>query len=190
MIKIGMASLGCPKNQVDAEIMLAKLKDKGYEITPYEQEAQVIIVNTCGFIESAKQESIDTILDLAGLKKEGNLKCLIVTGCLAERYREQLKEQIPEIDTVVSIGRNDEIADIIEQSLSGKTGECFGEKERLPLCGGRVLINEPYYAYIKIAEGCNNRCTYCAIPSIRGGLRSRTPSNRWSKKQTPLRKTG
>ena len=174
MIKIGMASLGCPKNQVDAEIMLAKLKDKGYEITPYEQEAQVIIVNTCGFIESAKQESIDTILDLSGLKKEGNLKCLIVTGCLAERYREQLKEQIPEIDTVVSIGRNDEIADIIEQSLSGKTGECFGEKERLPLCGGRVLINEPYYAYIKIAEGCNNRCTYCAIPSIRGGLRSRT----------------
>lgn len=91
MIKIGMASLGCPKNQVDAEIMLAKLKDKGYEITPYEQEAQVIIVNTCGFIESAKQESIDTILDLSGLKKEGNLKCLIVTGCLAERYREPVK---------------------------------------------------------------------------------------------------
>lgn len=174
MIKIGMASLGCPKNQVDAEIMLAKLKDKGYEITPYEQEAQVIIVNTCGFIESAKQESIDTILDLSGLKKEGNLKCLIVTGCLAERYREQLKEQIPEIDTVVSIGRNDEIADIIEQALSGETDDRFGEKERLPLCGGRVLINEPYYAYIKIAEGCNNRCTYCAIPSIRGGLRSRT----------------
>lgn len=105
MIKIGMASLGCPKNQVDAEIMLAKLKDKGYEITPYEQEAQVIIVNTCGFIESAKQESIDTILDLSGLKKEGNLKCLIVTGCLAERYREPVKEQIPEIDTVVKHGR-------------------------------------------------------------------------------------
>ena len=173
MIKIGMASLGCPKNQVDAEIMLAKLKDKGYEITPYEQEAEVIIVNTCGFIESAKQESIDTILDLAGLKKEGNLKCLIVTGCLAERYREQLKQEIPEIDTVVSIGRNDKIVDIIEKSLSGRADDSFGKKENLPLCGKRMLINEPYYAYIKIAEGCNNRCTYCAIPSIRGSLRSR-----------------
>ena len=174
MIKIGMASLGCPKNQVDAEMILSKLKDKGYEITPYEQEAQVIIVNTCGFIESAKQESIDTVLELAELKKTGKLKCLIVTGCLAERYREQLKEQIPEIDTVVSIGRNDEIADIIEKSLGGQKDDCFGEKENLPLCGGRVLISEPYFAYIKIAEGCNNRCTYCAIPSIRGRLRSRT----------------
>ena len=174
MIKIGMASLGCPKNQVDAEMILSKLKDKGYEITPYEQEAQVIIVNTCGFIESAKQESIDTVLELAELKKTGKLKCLIVTGCLAERYREQLKEQIPEIDTVVSIGRNDEIADIIEKSLGGQKDDCFGEKENLPLCGGRVLISEPYFAYIKIAEGCNNRCTYCASPSIRGRLRSRT----------------
>ena len=174
MIKIGMASLGCPKNQVDAEMILSKLKDKGYEITPYEQEAQVIIVNTCGFIESAKQESINTVLELAELKKTGKLKCLIVTGCLAERYREQLKEQIPEIDTVVSIGRNDEIADIIEKSLGGQKDDCFGEKENLPLCGGRVLISEPYFAYIKIAEGCNNRCTYCAIPSIRGRLRSRT----------------
>ena len=174
MIKIGMASLGCPKNQVDAEMILSKLKDKGYEITPYEQEAQVIIVNTCGFIESAKQESIDTVLELAELKQTGKLKCLIVTGCLAERYREQLKEEIPEIDTVVSIGRNDEIADIIEKSLGGQKDDCFGEKENLPLCGGRVLISEPYFAYIKIAEGCNNRCTYCAIPSIRGRLRSRT----------------
>ena len=174
MIKIGMASLGCPKNQVDAEMILSKLKDKGYEITPYEQEAQVIIVNTCGFIESAKQESIDTVLELAELKKTGKLKCLIVTGCLAERYREQLKEEIPEIDTVVSIGRNDEIADIIEKSLGGQKDDCFGKKENLPLCGGRVLISEPYFAYIKIAEGCNNRCTYCAIPSIRGRLRSRT----------------
>lgn len=174
MIKIGMASLGCPKNQVDAEIILSKLRDNEYEITPFEEEAEVIIVNTCGFIESAKQESIDTILELSGLKKTGKLKCLIVTGCLAERYREQLKAEIPEIDTVVGIGQNEKIAEIIEKALEGKKEESFGEKENLPLCGSRVIINEPYYAYIKIAEGCNNRCTYCVIPSIRGKLRSRS----------------
>ncbi len=174
MIKIGFASLGCPKNQVDGEIMLSKLKSENFEITPYEDEADVIIVNTCGFIESAKQEGIDTILEIANLKKSGKLKALIATGCLAERYREELMEQIPEIDAVVSIGRNADIADIVEKTLEGNHEGYFGEKEALPLEGKRVIINEPYYAYLKIAEGCNNRCSYCAIPLIRGKMRSRT----------------
>ena len=174
MAKIGLASLGCPKNQVDAEIMLSKLKNAGYELTPFEEEADAILVNTCGFIESAKQEAIDTILELAALKKEGKLKALIVTGCLAERYRKQLMEQISEIDAAVSIGRNAEIVEIVNRALDGERTGYFGTNEGLPLEGKRILINEPYYAYLKIGEGCNNCCSYCAIPLIRGKMRSRT----------------
>lgn len=173
-IKIGMASLGCPKNQVDGEMLLARLTHAGYELTPYEEQADVIIVNTCGFIEDAKQEAIDTILELAQLKETGSLKGLIVTGCLSERYRQVLERGIPEIDGVVGIGKNGDIVSIVEDVLGGKTGGYYAPKEQLPLEGERVLINPGYFAYLKIAEGCNNRCTYCAIPGIRGPMRSRT----------------
>ena len=156
--KIGIASLGCPKNQVDAEIMLAKLKSAGYEITNDESEAQVIIVNTCGFIEAAKKESIETIIELADLKKSGNLKALVVTGCLAQRYKEELLKELPEVDTTVTLGANGNIVEIVDKALTGeKTGCCNAPVDDLPLEGERLIINEPYYAYLKIAEGCNNR---------------------------------
>ena len=172
-----MASLGCPKNQVDGEMLLARLVSAGYELTPYEEQADVILVNTCGFIEDAKQEAIDTILELAQLKQQGNLKALIVTGCLSERYREQLETAIPEIDGVVGIGKNGEIVSIVEQCLAGNKGGFYAPKNCLPLNGERILINPPHYAYLKISEGCNNKCAYCAIPSIRGEMRSRTPED-------------
>jgi len=176
-VKIGMVSLGCPKNQVDGEMLLARLVSAGYELTPYEEEADVILVNTCGFIEDAKTEAIDTILELALLKQTASLKGLIVTGCLSERYREVLEEQIPEIDAVVGIGKNDDIVSIVERVLQGEKGGYYAEKTCLPLDGERILINPPYYAYLKIAEGCNNKCAYCAIPGIRGEMRSRTMEN-------------
>ncbi|MBR3844338.1 MAG: radical SAM protein, partial [Clostridia bacterium] len=173
-IRVGMASLGCPKNQVDGEMLLAKLIAAGYELTVDQQQAQVIIVNTCGFIEDAKQEAIDTILELAQLKEEGCLQGLIVTGCLAERYRDQLLEAMPEVDGVVGIGQNGNIVSIVEEVLNRKQSKGFyGDKGCLPLSGDRILINPPHYAYIKISEGCNNCCTYCAIPGIRGAMRSR-----------------
>ena len=172
-IKIGMASLGCPKNQVDGERLLARLTSAGYELTPYEEEADVIVVNTCGFIEDAKREAIDTILELAELKEQGNLKVLVVTGCLSERYREELETALPEIDAVVGIGKNGDIVSIVEQALNGKKSGYYAEKNCLPLEGERVLISPSHYAYLKIAEGCNNKCAYCAIPSIRGEMRSR-----------------
>ena len=120
-IRIGMASLGCPKNQVDGEVLLAKLVEAGYELTPYPEEAQVIIVNTCGFIEDAKQEAIDTILELGQLKEDGCLQGLIVTGCLAERYQDQLLEAMPEVDAVVGIGQNANIVSVVEQVLEGNS---------------------------------------------------------------------
>lgn len=173
-IRVGMASLGCPKNQVDGEMLLAKLVEAGYELTPYPEEAQVILVNTCGFIEDAKQEAIDTILELSLLKEEGCLQGLIVTGCLSQRYREQLEEAIPEIDAVVGIGQNGNIVEIVEKVLAGSGQRGFYAPQcDLPLNGKRLLINPPHYAYIKISEGCNNRCSYCAIPAIRGEMRSR-----------------
>lgn len=170
--KVAMVSLGCPKNQVDAEIMLAKLKAAGYEITASEALADVIIVNTCGFIQDAKQESIDAILDCAD-RREDNLKVLCVTGCLAERYRDEIKAELPEVDVCVGIGKNGDIAEIIGNALKGKKGDFFGEKDELPLNGERLLGGIPYSTYIKIAEGCNNQCAFCAIPKIRGKFRSR-----------------
>ena len=170
--KIGMVSLGCPKNQVDAERMLASLKESGYEITPNEEEAEVIIVNTCGFIESAKTEAIENIIEVARYKEEGNLKALIVTGCLAERYKEQIKSEMPEVDAVLGIGSNSDIVEAVDRALKGEEASSFGDKDRLPLCGERVLTTPFYTAYLKVAEGCDNRCTYCAIPDIRGSFRS------------------
>ena len=172
-VKVGMVSLGCPKNQVDAEILLALLRKGGYELTNDAGNADVVIVNTCGFIESAKQESIENILEFCQLKKEGQIRCVVVTGCLAERYREELVREIPEADVVLGIGSNTEIASAVEKALQGQKLAAYGKKTALPLEGERVLSTLPYYAYLKIAEGCSNNCTYCAIPMIRGGFRSR-----------------
>ncbi len=173
-IKIGMVSLGCPKNQVDAEIMLEKLSSAGYEITPNEAEAEVIIINTCGFIEEAKAEAIENIIESAKFKEEGSLRALIVTGCLAERYRDEISREIPEADVVVGIGKNAEIVEIVKNAVEGNFENRFGEKEDLVFEGERILTTPPYSAYLKVAEGCDNCCTYCAIPSIRGKFRSRS----------------
>ena len=171
-MKVGFVSLGCPKNQLDTEVMLYELLEAGFEITPVEAEADVIIVNTCAFIESAKKESIDTILDVARLKDD-SLKGIVVTGCLAERYKEQILAELPEVDAVVGVGSIHEIV---------KAVKSVGEKEKFLSClpndevalgGDRILTTPEYYSYLKIAEGCDNKCTYCAIPSIRGKFRSR-----------------
>ena len=173
-VKVGMVSLGCAKNQVDGEVLMASLKNAGYELCDDAALADVAIVNTCGFIESATAESIEEILELVTLKKEGRIKKIVVTGCLSERYQEQIRKEIPEVDAAVGIGANGEIAEIIGQVMAGETPEVFPDKEKMPLCGDRELSTPSYFAYLKIAEGCDNRCTYCAIPLIRGGYRSRS----------------
>ena len=171
---VGMVSLGCVKNQVDGEVIMASLQKAGYEIKDDAAMADVAIVNTCGFIEDAKKESIEEILELAKLKKEGKIKAVLVTGCLAERYREEILKELPEADGVVGIGANGQIASLIEEVLKGTRPGIFPPKEDMPLCGERILTTPSYFAYLKIAEGCDNCCTYCAIPLIRGGYRSRT----------------
>ena len=174
-MKIGFVSLGCPKNQLDAEVMLHELLEAGYEITSDETKADVVIINTCGFIESAKRESIDAILDIAWLKKHNNLRGIVVTGCLAERYRESIFEELPEVDAVLGVGSIHNIVDAVR--AVEKKRKCrytsFLPNDEVKLGGDRVLISPDYSAYIKIAEGCDNRCAYCAIPSIRGKFRSR-----------------
>lgn len=172
--KIGIVSLGCAKNQVDAEMMLFTLKQAGYKIVVDPAMADAVIVNTCGFIESAKQESIDEIIELGRLKAEGKIKSIIVTGCLAERYQHAVKEQLYEVDAVVGIGANEDIAKVVEKSLQGEQTELYPSKLCLPLEGGRVQSTPSHYAYLKLGDGCDNRCTYCAIPLIRGKFRSRT----------------
>ncbi len=176
-VKVGMVSLGCPKNQVDAEILLKKIKQGGYALETDSGSSDVIIINTCGFIESAKAEAIENILEFITLKKEGRIKKIIVTGCLAERYRDQIVEEMPEVDAVVGIGSNDKIVEIIKNVLDDEKVYMYGEKTSLPLEGERIISNLPFYAYIKIAEGCDNCCSYCAIPSIRGKFRSRPMEN-------------
>lgn len=174
-VRVGMVSLGCPKNQVDAEHMLYDLRKNGRTLVSDAALADVVVVNTCGFIESAKQEAIETILEFCELKKEGKIKAVVITGCLAERYREQILEEIPEADAVLGLGANEKLNEVIDALLVGNTPiEAYGEKENLHMDGGRILSTEPFYAYLKIAEGCDNRCTYCAIPAIRGAYRSRT----------------
>lgn len=174
---VGIISLGCAKNRVDAEMMLSTLRDAGYKIVDDPAMAEAAIINTCGFIESAKQESIDEILELAKLKEEGKIKALIATGCMAERYREQMLKELPELDAVVGIGANGDIAKILDRVFDHQTVEEFPEKCNLPLEGGRIQSTEYYYAYMKVAEGCDNHCTYCAIPMIRGSYRSRKMEN-------------
>ncbi len=173
-IKIGFVSLGCCKNQLDTEVMLSILSDEGFEITNEEADADMIIINTCAFINDAKQEAIDNILDIAWFKKHRHLKKIIVTGCLAERYREQIFEQMPEVDALVGVGSIKKIAEAVRSSLSGNRYSSFEDKNTSELGGGRMLTTPPFAAYLKIAEGCDNRCTYCAIPLIRGKFRSRT----------------
>lgn len=172
-IKVGMVSLGCAKNRVDAEMMMARLKDAGYDLVAEAGMSDVAIVNTCGFIEDAKKEAIDEILELVQLKKEKKIRAIIVTGCLAERYREEIRKEIPEVDAVIGIGANGSIADAVAGALQGEHMQAFPEKTQLPLSGERVQTTPFYTSYLKIAEGCDNHCTYCAIPLIRGPFRSR-----------------
>jgi len=161
--KASLVTLGCPMNQVDSERIVGRLAGCGFEIVP-EEEADVIVVNTCGFIESAREESIETILSVADLKKNGNLKALIVAGCLAERYKNELKEDLAEADAIVGLSDSEKIPEICCKLLNcGKPEEEFYS---------RILIGSPYSSYLKIAEGCSNRCSYCAIPMIRGPFRS------------------
>ena len=173
MTKVGFISLGCSKNLVDTEVMLKKLHDRGFEITPNEEEAEIIVINTCGFIESAKTESIDNILDAAELKKYGKCKHIVATGCLVERYRNEVMEELPEIDALVGVGSLVDIADACEAVMRGEKYSSFRDKETSELGGERIITTQPHTAYLKIAEGCDNCCTYCAIPLIRGKLRSR-----------------
>ncbi len=173
MTKVGFISLGCSKNLVDTEVMLYKLHKAGFEITPNEEEAEIIVVNTCGFIESAKKESIENILDCAELKTWGKCKHIIATGCLVERYREEIFEEMPEVSALVGVGSLDDIAEACEAVMRGEKYSSFKDKEKMALGGDRIVTTELHTAYLKIAEGCDNRCTYCAIPLIRGKLRSR-----------------
>jgi ribosomal protein S12 methylthiotransferase len=171
-IKIGMVSLGCAKNQVDAEHMLADLKSAGCELCAEPSLCDAVIINTCGFIEDAKKESIENILEFAALKKEKRIKLIAVTGCLAERYQASIAEEFPEADVILGIGRNADLAGAIAKALEGDRVIRFGDKN-IPLEGERILANLPFYAYLKVADGCENCCSYCAIPLIRGAFRSR-----------------
>ena len=171
-IKVAAVSLGCPKNQTDLEIMLAKISAAELEIAN-EDAADVVIVNTCAFIGDAKDESIDIIKDVANLKQNGNLKALIATGCMAELFGEKMFERLPELDVVVSLGKNCDIVEIIKASIGGEKVVHKSANTNLPLEGERVCLTAPHTAYLKIAEGCDNHCTYCIIPKIRGRFRSR-----------------
>lgn len=172
MYKVGMISLGCPKNQVDAERMLALLDKNEYEITDCYDGADAVIINTCGFIDAAKQEAIENILEMAELKSEGTVKKIIITGCLAERHKEEIFAELPEVDAVVGIGAEGRIDEIVKKVIEGEKVYDMPDNEELPLVGERLLTTPEYWSYLKIADGCSNRCTYCAIPSIRGNYRS------------------
>lgn len=173
--KVMMVTLGCDKNRVDSEIMSGLIDERGYTLTDNEEEATVIVVNTCGFIDAAKEESIQTILEMAELKKTGSLKALIVSGCLTQRYKEQLMQEMPEIDGIVGTGDFHKINEIIDEALKGKKpirvgNPVFNYEQVLP----RRLSTPQYSAFIKIAEGCDNNCTFCSIPIMRGKFRSRS----------------
>ncbi len=175
--KVGLISLGCPKNQVDAETMLASLEAEGFEIVDYVDGCDAVIVNTCGFIDDAVKEAIENVLDMTELKNEGIVSKIIVTGCMAQRFGEEVLSEIPEVDAVLGIGCNGQIADIVRRVIEGENIYLFPPNTDLPLCGQRLLTSPGYWAYLKIAEGCSNRCTYCTIPYIRGDYRSREIEN-------------
>ncbi len=183
-MKIGFVSLGCPKNQLDTEVMLHEIATRGHEITHEETEADIVIINTCAFIESAKKEAIDNILDIAWLKKHHSLKGIIVTGCMAERYGREILEEFPEVDAVLGVGSIHNICEAVDSVIANigrkrKKGDAdcryysHEDKNTVRLGGDRILTTPEYAAYLKISEGCDNRCTYCAIPDIRGKFRSR-----------------
>ena len=171
--KILFISLGCDKNLVDSERMLGFLSGKNYDFTDDEAEADIVVVNTCCFINDAKQESIDTILEMAGLRKSGAVKALVVAGCLAQRYREEIQKEIPEVDLIVGTAAVDEIAQALDEFFEGKKENHYGNTDKSPLADTkRVLTTGGHYAYLKIAEGCDKHCTYCIIPKVRGRYRS------------------
>ncbi len=174
-VKVGMVSLGCPKNQADAELMLAALQKAGYTLEPDPEQADAVIINTCGFIEDAKREAIETILEFGRLKKEGKIQKLIVTGCLAQRVREEMQRELPECDAVVGLGGNADIAQVVADVMRGETVSRFPSAENWSIEGDRVQTTPFYTAYLRIGDGCDNRCAYCAIPLIRGKMRSREP---------------
>lgn len=172
--KVGMVSLGCDKNRVDAEIMLAALAQNGFEIVNDEREADVIIINTCGFIEAAKEESIEVILEMAQYKKSGRLKAIIASGCMAQRYSDELIKEIPEIDGIVGVGSYKEISDIINEIINKNNKITrLGEIDYRLEYEKRILTTPSHFAYVKIAEGCSNNCSYCIIPKLRGKYRSK-----------------
>ncbi len=173
-MNIFFISLGCDKNLVDSENMLGILHDNGYTITDYENDADIIIINTCCFIHDAKEESIETILEMAKHKETGRLKALIVTGCLAERYKDEILNEIPEVDALLGTSAISEIISVIEKVLNGNKYTCFTDINNQPvLKSKRILSTGSYYSYLKIAEGCDKHCTYCIIPKVRGNFRSR-----------------
>ena len=176
-IKVGVVSLGCPKNQCDAEMMLAKIHKAGYKIVEEAGLADVVVINTCGFIQSAKEEAIEEIFEAISRKNDGINKKIIVTGCLAQRYQQQMDEEFPEIDGVLGLGKNQDIIEAIERVLKDERVIDFGNLENHTMDGDRLQSTLPHYAYLRIADGCDNCCTYCAIPQIRGRFRSRTMEN-------------
>lgn len=175
--KIALISLGCAKNLVNSEQMLYLLREAGYDITGDSDGADAVIVNTCGFIDSAKSEAIDTILELGQAKKEGRLGKIIVTGCLSERYRDEILKELPEVDAMLGVGSYHEIATAVGETLSGNGFSAFGDKNTPEPEVQRVITTSGVWAYLKVAEGCDNRCAYCVIPDIRGRFKSRSMDN-------------
>lgn len=167
--KVGMISLGCPKNQVDGEIMLEKLNSNGFDISPTIEGSDIMIINTCGFIEDAKKEAIDTILEVAQYKEAGLVSSIVVTGCLAQRYQDEILKEMPEVDAVIGIGADRDIVKVCQKAALGIKTSFFPNREYLLLEGERMLSTPPHWAYLKISDGCDNKCSYCAIPGIRGG---------------------
>ena len=175
--KIAFISLGCAKNLVNSEQMMCLLADAGYELVSEPDGADAVVINTCGFIDAAKSEAIDNILEMAELKAAGRLGKIIVTGCLSERYRAEVRTELPEVDALVGVGSFGEIVDVVRDTLSGAEPDRFGDKNAPVDEVGRFLTSGPGWAYLKIAEGCNNCCAFCAIPAIRGRYRSRPMEN-------------
>ena len=189
-MKILFISLGCDKNLVDTEVMLGMLASRGYEMTNDEQEADIIVINTCCFIHDAKEESIQNILEMAEYKKNGSAKALIVTGCMAERYRQEILDEIPEVDEVLGTTAYDRILDAVDAALAGQHEVMTADLNALPLPETKRLVTTGgHFAYLKIAEGCDKHCTYCIIPKIRGNFRS-VPMERLLKEAQDLAEQG
>ena len=189
-MKILFISLGCDKNLVDTEVMLGLLASRGYEMTDDETQADVIVINTCCFIHDAKEESIQNILEMAEYKKQGKIKALIVTGCLAQRYRQEIIDEIPEVDEVLGTTAYDKILDAVDAALEGKHSVMLSDLDALPLPDTKRLVTTGgHFAYLKIAEGCDKHCTYCIIPKIRGNFRS-VPMERLLKEAQELADQG